>query len=190
MTGMPRATASIAAVELTVTRPSAVSSACDIDSVDTTRFDGSGCKLRRAGRGSRDVGRGSGARRLTARSFTTTRLSGSARAARTRRRATRIRSAVLARNDRLRGEDEVGPAARGAADAGAVGEGQPGEREALRQTASARQRGECSHLAGRVQHEQVALDAVYDRGRCGRDRDAWKARHDHRPRLRERQRPG
>ena len=42
MTGMPRAIASIAAVELTVTSPSAVVSASRIGPVEMTRFGGSG----------------------------------------------------------------------------------------------------------------------------------------------------
>ena len=40
MTGMPLATASIAAVELTVTSPSAVARASRIGAVDITRFAG------------------------------------------------------------------------------------------------------------------------------------------------------
>ena len=166
MTGMPRAIASIAAVELTVTSPSAVSSARAIGprrdhEVGRQRRPS---RLARADRGSRRRSRWVCCSPAAARSFTTTRRDGIGLGGRDEQPRHPHPVGALARDDRLRREDEVGRRRRTVAGRRGSANGRRASAKRCAQSARSAASAANSRISRvRVQHEQVALRAVDER---------------------------
>ena len=163
ITGMPRATASIAAVELTVTSPSArVERARHRPRRDDEVRAGAPPSVAQELGVAVELGMG-----------LVLALDGAQlhddppRRIRLRRRDEHPRhpQAIrpLQRHDRLRGEDEVGARRRDRMPRPGRGERQPRQREPLLEALSQGERRELPHLPLRVQDEQVALRAVQER---------------------------
>ena len=181
---MPRATASTAAVELTVTRPCAVSSARAIGPVVDDEVLGQ----RGTARQSREqiaivVDFAMGlllARRRPQLHDHAARRIGLAPPPRGSRPPADARDAPAGRSPAPRTPDRHHPTP--AARAATAANGRRASAEALRQPPERRERRELAHLARRVQHEQVALCPEQQRATGRRDRDPGKPRDDHRSR--------